>query len=105
MTKTSKNNKKKNKKKQMNRKTEKHRKNHVKSRGKTENHRKKNKKNVEKVTTARNFPCEGGAGVVTFGYLLAFIHHWLLLGIITTGIVYFLYIIHNKFLSYNVVTP
>ena len=36
--------------------------------------RKKIKKNVENVTTARNFPCEGGAWVVTFGYLLSFAH-------------------------------
>lgn len=31
-----------------------------KSRKKTEKHRKKIKKNVDDVTTARNFPCEGG---------------------------------------------
>lgn len=88
----------------MYRKTEKTQKNHENHEKKQKN-TEKNKKNVEKVTTARNFPCEGGAGVVTFGYLLAFIHRWLLLPIITACIVYFLYIIHNKFLSYNVVTP
>lgn len=88
----------------MNRKTEKTQKNHE-NHEKNRKTQKKNKKNVEKVTTAHNFPCERGAGVVTFGYLLSFTHRWLLLGIITACIVYFLYIIHNKFLSYNVVTP
>ena len=55
----------------MYRKTEKHRKT-TKITGETENHRKKIKKNVEKVTTARHFSCEGGAGGGYFWLLTRF---------------------------------